>query len=330
MKIGFLLAGTALLSGLAPLVTANADTVSGTVTSKSIVVSKEALGKLLDGSPPDAEKAFALPMEKLLAPESGATVTTATLRMNGSKIRIDGIGRDDAYALIDSERGTMQLIRPGKKQYIEVTRDDARTATQGLSGMAAIKDKLAKLPKEQRERAESVMKNLPGGQAKSPTPSVRSLDKTEVINGFRASAYEVKDGDETSIGWVTQDDRELARALKTLEENQERVMAGIVSAHRDARVLLLRYGLPVRVQTLDARGYRVYEISGMQRGPLAADLFTVPAGMAKVTPRDMVSRKVGGAASDQGASCDSPTTPGATPAAKCAATPASATPGTAP
>jgi hypothetical protein len=123
-------------------------------------------------------------------------------------------------------------------------------------------------------------------------PTIARADGFEGTLKFRtiavpATAYEVKIGDETAVGWVTQDQKDLQRAFKGLREGEERMM----SSHTPStgiQAALADNGLPVRVQKIDHGEYRIEELVDVQRTPMSADLFAAPAGFEKTTPQQMM------------------------------------------
>jgi hypothetical protein len=71
-----------------------------------------------------------------------------------------------------------------------------------------------------------------------------------------------------------------------MQENLERISPRRLAHQHDTRNALSEYGIPVRVQTLDGRGYQVEELVEIQKKPLPADTFAVPAGFEKVSPHE--------------------------------------------
>jgi hypothetical protein len=263
-----------------------ADGFEGTLKFRTINVPVDQLKSLTGGST-DAEKVYAIPMDKLLA-APGVTPRDTSIQVKGSRVRANTGGHDpDSYVIMDIGQGTSWIVMPSQKKYIEWTKADMKALTDKMAGMQKqMQERMASMPPEQRKQMEAMMKNLPGVQGSTPPkPQVRALGKTETINGMQASAFDVRIGDQSAIGWVTQDQKDLQHTFKNLREGEEKMMShkpgeGIQSALADK-------GLPVRVQKVDHGDYRVEELVAIQRTPMAADLFTVPAGFKKTTPQEM-------------------------------------------
>ena len=268
---------------------AHADGFEGTLKFRTITVPVDQLKGLTEGGSTDPEKVYAIPMDKLLA-VPGVKPRDTAIQVKGSKVRANTGGRDpDGYVIMDIDAGTSLMVMPEQKKYVEWTKADMQALSDRMAEMQKqMKERMASLPPDQRQQMEAVMKNLPGAAGSTPPkPVVRPLGKTQTINGMQAAAYEVKIGDESAIGWVTQDQKDLQRAFKGLREGEERMMSshtpsiGIQAALADS-------GLPVRVQKIDHGEYRIEELVDVQRTPLNADLFAAPAGFEKTTPQQMM------------------------------------------
>ncbi len=264
----------------------------GTVKSRTISVAVERLATLIgEQAARDPQKVFAIPMDQLLAQKdtagSGVEVREVTISVKGSKVRADGVGRErDGYVVMDADGRSARMVMPGKKQYVEWTTADVQALGEKMSAaQKAMQERIAEMPPQQRRQMEAMMQRLPGAQTGEPKPQARPLGKTLTINGMRTTAYEVREGAETTTGWVTRDQPELLRTFKALRDNEEKMMPSVAGG---ARAALAEHGLPVRVQTLDQRQYRIEEIVEVQRQPVAAELFAVPDGFEKTTPQHMM------------------------------------------
>jgi len=132
------------------------------------------------------------------------------------------------------------------------------------------------------------MKSLPDTGSAAPQPQVHALGKTQTINGMQTNAYEVRVGDESALGWVTKDQKDLQHTFKNLREGEAKMMSH--NPGKGIQAALADNGLPIRVQKVDKDEYRVEELVEVQRTPMSADLFSVPAGFEKTTPQQMMGR----------------------------------------
>jgi hypothetical protein len=152
-----------------------------------------------------------------------------------------------------------------------------------------MKERMATLPPEQRAQVEAMLKNMHGGNdpdAPPPAVDVKATGATETVNGMQTAAYEVKAGDETLIGWVTQDQPEINKTLRTVQQRMEKMTPPSMRGRQTARTALADKGFPVRVQTLDPKYYRVEEVLAIEKKPVSAELFVVPKEYTKTTGRD--------------------------------------------
>lgn len=264
-----------------------ADGFEGTLKFRTITVPIDKLKGLTEGGSTDTQHVYAIPMDKLLA-APGVKPRESVIQVRGSKVRANTGGRDpDGYVIMDVDQGTSLMVMPGQKKYIEWTKADMKELTDKMSEMQKqMKARIAELPPEQRKQMEAMMKNLPDASGKAPQPQVRALDKTQTINGMQTSAYEVRIGDESAIGWVTKDQKDLQHTFKNLREGEEKMMSH--NPGKGIQAALADKGLPIRVQKVDKDEYRVEELIDVQRTPMNADLFSVPAGFEKTTPQQMM------------------------------------------
>jgi len=264
-----------------------ADGFEGTLKFRTITVPAAQLKGLTEGGSTDTRKVYAIPVDKLLA-APGVKPRESVIQVRGSKVRANTGGRDpDGYVIMDVDQGTSLMVMPAQKKYIEWTKADMKELTDKMSEMQKqMRARIAELPPEQRKQMEAMMKSLPNAGGDAPQPQVHALGKTETINGMQTSAYEVRIGDESAIGWVTKDQKDLQHTFKNLREGEEKMMAH--SPAKGVQAALADNGLPVRVQRVDKDEYRIEELVDVQRTPMSADLFSVPAGFEKATPQQIM------------------------------------------
>lgn len=265
----------------------------GTLKLRTVSVDRDQLGKVTGGKAPDAEQTLALMPDKLLAAkDAGAQVRESTVYVSGTKVRMDTPleKNREGYAIIDTEKNTTWFVVPGEKRYIEWSEADAKAMSEKMVQVEKMmKERMGSLPPEQRAQVEAMLKNMKGGaDAAAPKVEIKSIGKTQTVNGMQASAYEVKTGDETMVGWVTQDQPELSKTLRSVQERMEKMTPPSMRGRQSARTSLGEKGFPVMVQTIDPGHYRVEEVVAVEKKAVPADLFSVPKDFAKTTARDAI------------------------------------------
>jgi hypothetical protein len=275
--------------------TAAADGFEGTLKVRTVAIETDHLSGLLDGkSVTDSQNVFAISVDKLLALKgSGVEVTEPTIYIKGSKVRAESIGRDrNDYVIMDLDSGTSWMVTPKDKKYVEWTKGDTQALANKMEEMhKAMDERMAKLPPEQRQQMEAMMKGMPGmpgAPAAAPKVEVHPLGKTQTVDGVQTTGYEARQGSETVQAWVTQDYKELLPTFQAMQENMEKMTPGRKAGEKGVRATLAAYGLPVRVQTLGGRQYRVEDLLEVQKKSVPADLFSLPAGFEKSTPQQMM------------------------------------------
>jgi hypothetical protein len=183
----------------------------------------------------------------VLAAREDAGIDSANIMVKGNIIRTEGgSGAAEGYALWDLTRNTMTLIQPSERAYMEVPMPQSST---------------------------------PGRAAPARGPAPRSLG-ARTINGMKTTGYEIRDGDLIVRGWMTNDHPGLTWAFRNAISHQEE--ADEEQDFEDAATQRLsQYGWPVVLYTLRQGSLEVEEMLAVDRSPLSADLFKVPAGYTK-------------------------------------------------
>jgi hypothetical protein len=263
----------------------------GTLKLRSVAVERDELGKVTGGKTPDAAQTLAIMPDKLLAAkDANPQVFESYMYVSGPKVRMDAPldKGQEGYAIIDTEKHTTLFVVPSEKRYLEWSEADAKAMGDKMAQLEKVmKERMGSLPPEQRAQAEAILKNMQGATG-SPEPKIdlKATGKTQTVNGMQAVGYEVKTNGETLVGWVTQDEPELSKMLRTVQERLEQMTPPAMRGKQAARTSLAAKGFPVMVQTLAADHYRVEEITSVERKPVPADLFVVPKDYTKTTGRD--------------------------------------------
>jgi hypothetical protein len=111
---------------------------------------------------------------------------------------------------------------------------------------------------------------------------VRPLNKTMVVNGLEATAYEAVAGDNVVRAWLTQGYPSLTRLLEELANT-----IPMPTETAEDRILgLAQLGAPVLVQLVDMDGkkidhYEVQEIISVNPRSVDSALFEIPASFKR-------------------------------------------------
>lgn len=259
----------------------------GTLKLRTVSIERAAADKLAK----DGNVLALTPAQLLAAKDSDAQQRESTVYVRGTTVRMDTPleKNKDGYAIVDVDKGTTWFVVPSEKRYIEWSEADTKAMSEKMVQVEKMmKERMGSLPPEQRKQVEAMLKNMkgPGGEDGPPQVELKALDKTQTVNGMPTTAFEAKAGDETIIGWITQEQPELSQALRTVQMKMEKMTPPALRGRQAARNALSAKGFPVMVQTLDPQSYRIEEVLDVEAKPVSADLFTVPKDFAKTTGRD--------------------------------------------
>jgi hypothetical protein len=262
----------------------------GTLKLRTVSVERGKLGTLTGGKPPNAEQTLAISTDKLLAAkDAGAQMRESTVYISGSKVRMDAPlekGRE-GYAIIDTEKNATWFVVPSEQRYIEWSEADAKAMDEKMAQIEKMmKERMGSLPPEQRAQVETMLKNMKGPEGDVAKAKVQPTGKTRTVNGMEATGFEVKSGDETLVGWVTQEQPDLNKTLHDVQARMEKMTPPSLRGRQSARTSLGEKGFPVMMQTLDPDHYRVEEVIAVEKKAVPADMFAVPKDFAKTTGRD--------------------------------------------
>jgi len=280
-----------LAAGLLLIAPVTARGFEGTLKLRTVSVARDHLDKVTGGKTPDATQTLAIMPDTLLASkDSGAQSRESMVFVKGSKVRMDTAlepGKD-GFAIVDTEKNATWFVVPSEKRYIEWTEADAKAMGEKLAQVEKMmKERMATLPPDQRAQVEAMLKSIKGAESGAqPKVSASPTGKTQTVNGMQASGFEVKTGDETIVGWVTQEQPDLSKMLRTVQERMEKMTPPAMRGRQSARTSLTEKGFPVMVQTLDPDHYRIEEVVAVEKKEVPADLFVIPDGYAKTTGRD--------------------------------------------
>jgi hypothetical protein len=264
----------------------------GTLKLRTVLVDRSQLAKVTGGAVPDPAQALAITPKQILdAKDAGGQSRESMVYVSGNKVRMDTPleKNKDGYAIVDTDKNTTWFVVPSEKRYIEWSEADAKAMGEKMVQMEKmLKERMATLPPEQRAQVETMLKKMKAGNEGEGAPKVdvKATGKTETINGMESAAFEVKTGDETLLGWVTQDQPELAKMLRNVQQRMEKMTPPSMRGRQSARTAIGEKGFPVRVQTLDPEHYRIEEVLAVEKKNVPADLFVVPKDFTKTTARE--------------------------------------------
>jgi hypothetical protein len=265
----------------------------GTLTLRTVVADRANLDKLNGGKAPNATEVLAMTPQQLLdSKDVGAQMRESKVYVADKKVRMETPleKNKDGYAIIDTEKNITWFVVPSEKRYIEWSEADAKAMGDKMAQMEKmLKERMATLPPDQKAQVEAMLKKLKGGPEGEGAPSqvdIKPTGATQTVNGMRVAGYEVKSGEETLVGWVTQDQPELATMLRTVQQRMEKMTPPAMRGRQSARTAIGDKGFPVRVQTLDTDHYRVEEVVTVEKKAVPADLFVLPADFTKTSARE--------------------------------------------
>jgi hypothetical protein len=267
----------------------------GTLKWRTLQVDASALAKIA-GDPLDADAAFAVPLDILSKMHGEAVVTEVTVHVKGSHMRSESTaGGGRTYSLVDLESGETIVVTPAEKKALVVTEEDVRTLESRAKSMRGIvRQKIADAPPEKRGKLEAALGWLADDPPAAGSAALEPLGRTETVNGMDAKAYRLRAGSQTSEGWVTQARPDVQEGLRQIERRKQQVIRR-ADGGMQAKEVLGREGLVVRVKTLGRDRYTWEDLIEVDTKPLDDALFEVPPDFTKVTNEVMV-RRLGAAA----------------------------------
>lgn len=250
-----------LVPGL--MIPLSAQDFEGTVEYRQLSIEgsavRELLGMDIGGDDPvDPDRAFGITVDdavRLAERGEGAESENATYSFKGSRARFEA---DDGYAIMDIASGTLRMVDPDQRVYMEMSLEQLAAMSQG---------------------AQSAMREPTDDPAPGP---VRPLGLTETIHGARTTAYEVRVGNEVTRAWVTDEHRELVSSVRAILDLSAQMGDEGEAAAMES---LVQHGFPMRMVTVDVEtgDLQIEEFMAVRPGSLPDSQFEVPAGYTKQT-----------------------------------------------
>ena len=242
---------------------------------------------------------FALPLqaaEGLLIVEktvSGANTRTSQVQLERDRLRAEMTrpGGGTQIVIFDGPQQVLRVVSVDRKSYTEMTKADAdRLGAQANAVRAAMKEKIAQLPPEQRAKSEAMMALLSGAVPGVGTkPEFRRAGNDKVgqwtcdkYEGFRndVKVYEVCTVDPKTLGLTAADfeiSKQVASFFRTLLPQAGDQIIGIGTLETQGFE-----GIPVRRITYNAdKVTSTSEVTDVRRETFADSSYEVPAGFQK-------------------------------------------------
>jgi len=225
----------------------------------------------------------------------GTNTRSTQIQIERDRMRAEltGTGGEVQIVVFDGSEQVLRLISMPRKSYSEMTKADAdRMGAQLAAAMAAMKDKIASMPPEQRAKVEALMSQLgapgpvggPGGRpeyrrAGSDKVGKWACDKYEGFrNGKKVS--EVCTVDPKVLG-LTESDFDVTKQVASFFEKM--LPQGVDQLVGVGRVDTQGFaGIPIRRIAYDGdKVVTISEVTDVKRDNFAASTYEVPAGFQK-------------------------------------------------
>lgn len=239
--------------------------------------------------PDDPQSLYAVTPEQL-AKAGGVRESRYTLLIKGSRLKEVGAkaGEDGNYVVIDAESGSIWMVQPHEKRYVEWGKAEREATDQRAAAYTKkLEEDVAKATPEQKEAAQ---KRLAEHQAKAAAkPEVKSLNKEETVSGLKSSIYEIKILDRAARGWVSSEPADLVKTIRGAYAAREKMQVG-PGGGRDPKSLLSEQGLPVRVVSIQGGMFRYEEIEAIEKREVAEQEVAIPADFQKADLREILKQ----------------------------------------
>lgn len=240
-----------------------------------------------------------LMLEKTVA---GATTRSSMIQIERDRMRAELTGPtgDVQIVVFDGPGQVLRIISVPRKSYVEMTKADAdRMAAQSAAVLAAIKEKIANMPPEERGKVEALMPQFGmagGGLLAKPEYRRAGTDKVgrwacDKYEGFRngKKVSEICTVEPKALG-LTEADFDVTKQVASFFEKMlpqggdQLVGIGRIETQGFA-------GIPIRRAAYDGDNVlSISEVTEVKRGNFAASTYEVPEGFQKQT----IGRGAGG------------------------------------
>jgi hypothetical protein len=222
---------------------------------------------------------------------TGGTSNTNQIQIEKTRMRAETGGGDRAQVVVfDANAQVVRMIHPTRKTYTELTKADIdRLSTQMAGATAQMQESMKKLPPEQRERMEAMMKGR--GMAMPGTAAIKTEYRkagTDKVGKWTCDKYDGYRGDQKvselctvnpSVLGVTIADFEIAnQAAKFFSQLAPQNTDQMFSVGSNEKGYS---GIPVRSIVSFGQTQITTEVTDVTRKAFSDESYAVPAGFTK-------------------------------------------------
>jgi hypothetical protein len=223
---------------------------------------------------------------------TGTTTRTSQVQLERERMRAEmtGASGEKQIVIFDGPQQVLRIINADRKTYMEMTKADAdRVGAQLSTAIAGMKEKMAKMPPEQRAKMEAAMSRLDGIGAAPAKPEYRRAG-SDKVGKWSCDKYEgFRDGEKVSevctvepevLGLTVADfaiGQHVAAFFQNMLPHAEEQIVGIGTVDTQGFP-----GIPVRrIRYAAGKVQRTSEVLDVTPQTFAASTYDVPAGFTK-------------------------------------------------
>lgn len=213
---------------------------------------------------------------------------TYTVSIEKDKVKMVSSSSADNAFIYRADKDVFWMVDTKAKTYTEMTRQDIESMANTMdAAMKKMQEQMAKMPPEQREMMEKMMKQgMPGAGTKSKTTYKKT--GSGKVGSWACDKYEsYQDGvkksemcvvDPLLLGFTVGD----FQAMKDMAKPFEKLAKDMQSMMPQDGVDGAPKGAPVKTTTFDnGKAKSETLIKSVKKGALPASLFELPAGLTK-------------------------------------------------
>jgi hypothetical protein len=209
------------------------------------------------------------------------------LWLDKDRVRMEGMGQ--GYMIYRGDKELFWMVNEKDKTYTEMTKKDMEEVAGKMDeAMKKLNEQMAKMPPEQREMMEKMMKGMKGGQPGAVSKTTYKKLGGETVNGWSCDNYEGdRDGEKKSEVCfaavkktdITEADVQVLKDMAGFFSKMAKSIETFIPTATDNSV---PKGLPVRtVSFKDGKPSAKTEVKEIKKENLSADKFELPAGLTK-------------------------------------------------
>ena len=234
--------------------------------------------------PEDPKTLFDLPSDKV-AGVPGVAINDFTLLIKGSRVKEISSNASASYVIVNAATSEIWMIAPPQKRYIEWNQADRELLQQRLNDMEKKQEaKIATLSGEEKEKAQKQL-DLQRAAAKA-LPEYTDLKKQEKVAGLEASVFDLMLPGRSARAWIAKDPTDLASTFREVYSVRAKMQGGAGLQQRDLKELVSERGIPARLITFQAPGFKIDELVAVEPGKIEDQAMALPADYEKVSLQD--------------------------------------------